>query len=316
MCSLAVHLLRQRRAAAASAGQRRCRPTTGHVTELFDDVIEPEAVGYQRSLRQRDSPKHDALLRERTQTGDAVVRARVVTVTSGPESHGAGWRIGLRTLETLAGKRPPQGDFTFVVDGNAPAAGIVRMLEARLIGTTFVVFVRDVRSRRRGRRCGGGAGAAELHFHFAKDDKDELGAVREASLLARGRALSAARLRAVAIGATKASRRRASRSGVSTPGETRGDRDQEPPRNRADAHRLPARRGDARPRRREDPRRDDDRATSTASSTRTPSARARGRRRSTTRASPRASARASTTSSATASRTARSSRTATSSTST
>ena len=128
------------------------------------------------------SPKDDALLRERTQTGDAVVRARVVTVTSGPESQGHGWRIGLRTLETVAGKRPPEGEFTFVVEGKAPAAGIVRMLEARLVGATFVVFVRkfDRRKRRRRQRRRQGA---ELHFHFAKDDKDELGAVREASLL-------------------------------------------------------------------------------------------------------------------------------------
>lgn len=161
-------------------------PYTGRVTELFDDVIEPEAVGYQGAY-EGGSKKHDALLRERTQTGDAVVRARVVTVTSGPESHGAGWRIGLRTLETLSGKRPPQGEFTFVVDGNAPAAGIVRMLEARLIGTTFVVFVRTFGHAGEGDDAGAAQGAAEPHFHFAKDDKDELGAVREASLLAEVR---------------------------------------------------------------------------------------------------------------------------------
>jgi hypothetical protein len=158
-------------------------PYAGHATELFDDVIEPAAVGYQGTIL-GGSPRDDAMLRERTQTGDAVVRARVVTVTSGPASDGDAWRIGLRTLETIAGKRPPDGEFTFVVEGKAPAAGIVRTLEARLIGATFVVFVRtfvhvdageaDRASERR---------SAELHFHFAKDDKDELGAVREASLL-------------------------------------------------------------------------------------------------------------------------------------
>lgn len=158
-------------------------PYAGHVTELFDDVIEPAAVGYQGAIEGR-SPRDDAMLRERTQTGDAVIRARVVTVTSGPESHGDGWRIGLRTLETLAGKRPPDGELTFVVEGTAPAAGVVRTLEARLIGATFVVFLRTF-----GHVDVGAADPAsehhiaELHFHFAKDDKDELGAVREASLL-------------------------------------------------------------------------------------------------------------------------------------
>jgi hypothetical protein len=152
------------------------------VTELFDDVIEPAAVGYQGAI-EGGSPRDDAMLRERTQTGDAVVRARVVTVTSGPESQGDGWRIGFRTLETIAGKRPPEGEFTFVVEGKAPAAGIVRMLEARLVGATFVVFVRTFGHAGEGVDPAPDPGSAELHFHFAKDDKDELGAVREASLL-------------------------------------------------------------------------------------------------------------------------------------
>lgn len=156
-------------------------PYSGHVTELFDDVIEPAAVGYQ-GTDASDSPKGDALLRERTQTGDAVLRARIVTVTSGPESQGDGWRIGFRTLETIAGKRPPEGDFTFVVEGKAPASGIVRMLEARLVGATLVVFVRQF-DHVQPQEDGEGAGGSELHFHFAKDDKDELGAVREANLL-------------------------------------------------------------------------------------------------------------------------------------
>lgn len=171
---------------------RRCRrsnPTTvalpayaGRATELFDDVIEPAAVGYQ-GADEGESPNGDALLRERTLTGDAVIRARVVTVTSGPEARGDGWRLGLRTLETLAGKRPPDGDFTFIVQGGAPAAGVIRMLEARLIGATFVVFVRTFGHASDEGETGAAVAPSELHFHFAKDDKDELGAVRQASLL-------------------------------------------------------------------------------------------------------------------------------------
>jgi hypothetical protein len=153
-------------------------------TQLFDDMIDPAAVGYGGSVigtEQAHSPKDDALLRERTQTGDAVVRARVVTVTSGADGQDSGWQIGLRTLETVAGKKPPEGEFSFFVASKGPAAGVVRMLDARLIGFTFVVFVRAF-------EADGDAGAAAdpgsaLHFHFAKDDKDELGAVHQASLL-------------------------------------------------------------------------------------------------------------------------------------
>ncbi len=151
---------------------------SGHSAELFDDAIEPGAVGYGGAYRASE-PKNDTLLRERTQNGDAVVRARVVTVTSSPEDNGHSWQIGLRTLETLAGKRPPDGDFTLRVEGQGPAAGIVRALEARLVGATFVVFVREFDAA----KGGGQEVETQLHFHLGKDDADELGAVRQASLL-------------------------------------------------------------------------------------------------------------------------------------
>jgi hypothetical protein len=162
----------------AATPQTRLPSYEGRATELFDDTIEPAAVGY-GGIEPGGRPKRDAMLRERTQTGDAVVRARVVTVTSGAEGQESGWQIGLRTLETVAGTKAPASDFSFFVAGRGPAAGVVRMLDARLIGTTFVVFVRAFEP-------GGGEPPAEgpaLHFHFARDDKDELGAVREASLL-------------------------------------------------------------------------------------------------------------------------------------
>jgi hypothetical protein len=161
-------------------------PYSGHDAALFDDAIEPVAVGYGSygTVDTGSSPKNDMLLRERTETGDAVVRARVVTVTSDPEASGAGWRIGLHVLETVAGKRPPPNDLTFVVGGTAPAAGIVRTLEARLVGTTFVVFVREFGRAPNPNDESGDERGAELHYHFARDDKDELGAVRRFSLLA------------------------------------------------------------------------------------------------------------------------------------
>jgi hypothetical protein len=153
-------------------------PYSVHDAELFDDAIEAAAAGYQ-GADQGVAPKKDALLRERTQTGDAVVRARVVTVTSSLADDGHSWQIGLHTVENLAGKRPPDTDFTFRIDGQGAAAGIVRALEARLVGTMFVVFLREF-SPGKGESEQGGR---EIHFHFGRDDAAELGAVREASLL-------------------------------------------------------------------------------------------------------------------------------------
>ncbi|HEX3770878.1 MAG TPA: hypothetical protein VHV30_08450 [Polyangiaceae bacterium] len=145
-------------------------------------MIEPAAVGYGgvEPLVSQRQQKDDALLRERTQTGDAVVRARVVTVTSEALGAETGWRLAFRPFETLVGKEPLEGDFSLFVASKSPAAGVVRMLDAKLMGSTFVVFVRAFApdATQPGEALG-----AVLHYHFAKDDKDELGAVREAKLL-------------------------------------------------------------------------------------------------------------------------------------
>jgi hypothetical protein len=151
----------------------------GRAADLFDDTIEPAAVGY-GGIEPGGQRKDDALLRERTQTGDAVIRARVVTVTSEARGVDTGWLLGFRPVETVAGKKPPEGDFSFLVAGRSPASKIVRMLDEKLIGSTFVVFVRAFAPDT---SQAADAAGPELHFHFAKDDKDELGAIHEASLL-------------------------------------------------------------------------------------------------------------------------------------
>src|SRR5579884_3938252 len=63
----------------ARSPDRPLPPYTGHAVDLFDDGIEPSAVGYPTD--QGVNPAGDARLRERTQTGDEVVLARVTTVT-------------------------------------------------------------------------------------------------------------------------------------------------------------------------------------------------------------------------------------------
>jgi hypothetical protein len=153
-------------------------PYTGHATELFDDGIEPAAVGF--SLDPSESPQADTRVRERTQTGDAVVRARVRTVTSRVENEGRSWQLGLHVLERLAGSGPLEEDFTLAVLPTDPAAGIVRAFEARLIGQSFVVFVRAFSP------VGAPPGdPGDLHFHMAPETPDELKAVESAVLLER-----------------------------------------------------------------------------------------------------------------------------------
>jgi hypothetical protein len=154
-----------------------------HAAELFDDAIEPSAVGYPQGVGDpAGNPMADKRLRERTQTGDAVVRARVTTVTSKAEEGGPSWQIGLHTVERLAGSAPLESDFTLSVAPTDTAAGIVRAFEGRLIGTAFIAFVRQFA------RPGAPPGeAGDLRFHLAADSSDEQNAVKAALLLAGAR---------------------------------------------------------------------------------------------------------------------------------
>jgi len=156
---------------------RQLPPYAGHAAELFDDAIEPAGVGIQlgaASDANRNTPRTDNLLRERTQVGDAVVRARITTVTSKEEDRGRSWQLGLHTLERIGGSGPLDADFTLRVGAADVSSGIVRAFENRLIGQSFVAFVREfIRP----------GGETELHFHLAPDAKDEVDAVKSAVLL-------------------------------------------------------------------------------------------------------------------------------------
>jgi len=148
-------------------------PYIGHATELFDDGIEPTAVGF--PMDPSGSPQGDTRVRERTQTGDAVVRARVRTVTSKSEDRGLSWQIGFHIVERLGGTGPLEPDFTLSVLPSDPASGIVHAFDARLIGKTFIVFVREFS------HAGAPQGdPGDLRFHVAGDSPDEAKAVKAA----------------------------------------------------------------------------------------------------------------------------------------
>ncbi len=144
----------------------------GHATELFDDVIEPAAVGI--SLDVGADLHSDRRLRERTQVADATVRMRVTTVTAKQEESGTRYIIGMRMLEKLTGQFPPGDTFEIIVGRSSPAVAILKGLDMQLVGKTFVGFLRAfVRPD----------GDQELHFHLAPDTKAEVGAVKDAVAL-------------------------------------------------------------------------------------------------------------------------------------
>jgi hypothetical protein len=172
----------------ARGAQRPLPPYGGHARDLFDDGIELAAVsvgvgaGFPSGVqaapfdRGHAAPRGDKLLRERTQVGDAVVRARVRTVTSKDEEKGRIWQLGFHTVERLAGSGPLAEDFTLELAPTNESSSILGAYENRVVGTTFVAFVREFA------RPGGADAEGELHFHIAHDAKDEVEAVRSAAL--------------------------------------------------------------------------------------------------------------------------------------
>jgi hypothetical protein len=156
----------------ANGPTRPLPPWEGHQAELFDDAIDPRAVGL--NLDEGRTPQTDAAVRERTQVGDAVVRARVDTITQRRTGDDVEYQLGLRTIEKLGGEHAPPEEFVVPIGKSSPSAGIVRSLDARLGGKTFVVFVREFK---------GPDGEPRFYAHFAADTKDVIAAVKDAMAL-------------------------------------------------------------------------------------------------------------------------------------
>lgn len=147
-------------------------PYSGRQADLFDDTIEPAAVGL--DFDKGYSPRVDKTLRERTQTGDAVLRVRVATVTAKTDGPEATYQLGLHTVEKLSGKNLPAPDFTVQINKGSESHGIMKNFESRLVGYAFVAFVREFAHPN---------GDREVHFHLAPDTKEVKAAVGDAMLL-------------------------------------------------------------------------------------------------------------------------------------
>ncbi len=156
---------------------RPTAPYKGRAVELFDDGAEASAIGYTAEALQ-PTPS-DPVLRDRILTADAVVRVRVVTLTT--RESGLGWLVGFRAVETLAGTAPA-GEIALLVNPADEAAGLIRAFEDRLVGTSFVLFVRSFRPAS---TSSGGGDARAVHFHIAADSPAEVRAIRASSLLSQ-----------------------------------------------------------------------------------------------------------------------------------
>jgi hypothetical protein len=143
----------------------------GNATQLFDDRIEPLAVGLADVSA---NPRTDPVLRARVQNAEVAVRARVSTVNVDTVGGVPVYRLRFTFLENPFVRRGFEGDqIEFSVRSDSPAFGVVKWLDTKLIGYTFVGFFRRF------------AGNSEpvVRFHLSADTPQVVAAVREASAL-------------------------------------------------------------------------------------------------------------------------------------
>lgn len=144
----------------------------GRQRELFDDIIDPSALGLTLDT---PSPRSDPFLRERAQTGDFVARFKVQTVTL--DSMGAQEHYHLHLLvgrPAFAEPKYPDASVEIEIRTKDPAFGLVKAFDARLRGKTFIGFIRKFQ---------GADGEPAVHFHLSADTEAVASSVKEAVAL-------------------------------------------------------------------------------------------------------------------------------------
>jgi hypothetical protein len=148
-------------------------PWMGHDQTVFDDGIDPEAVGLSMEGR---SLRGDPVLRERALTADVVARVKVTTVTVDSVGDDSMVHLGI-----LVGDPPlrtptiPDQRFELLIRPSGRAFGIARAFDARLQGLIFVGFLK---------RFAGPGGEPEIHWHLSADTPEVVAAVKDAVALA------------------------------------------------------------------------------------------------------------------------------------
>jgi hypothetical protein len=154
---------------ASTAGLPRWE---GHALQVFDDNIEPAAVGLSLD---GPGPRGDAHLRERAQTADVVARVKVMTVTVDSAGEQQTYHLGVRVgIPTLAEAKVSDLNFELSIKHGSGAYGIARSFDARLRERTFVGFIK---------RYGTDDGETVVHWHLAPDTAEVVAAVKEAVAL-------------------------------------------------------------------------------------------------------------------------------------
>lgn len=148
--------------ATGCSSSRFTRPLpayAGPTANLFDDSVEPSAVGL--DFDQSYDAMKDRPFRERLRQADGVLRVRIATVSSKTGSEDdPSFTFHVQPLEKLHGQYPPDEPFDVAISPRSSTLGVFKHLEHKLVGATFIAFTKDYRPP---------GGEPETHVHLAPD---------------------------------------------------------------------------------------------------------------------------------------------------
>ena len=150
-------------------------PWDDHARYVFDDNIEPAAVGF---TMEAPPARADRFLRERAQTAELVARLQVRTVTIDTIGDESTYHLGVQVLPPVLVPDPKIKDtkLELVIRPTSPAHGIAKALDQRMQNVTFIGFVHRYASL--------DGTETELHWHLSPDTPEVADAVKEAVALA------------------------------------------------------------------------------------------------------------------------------------
>lgn len=149
----------------------------GQLRDLYPNEIDPSALGFgvaETNVKGAPTKWHnDRVLWARSTSADIVGRVRIQTVTvdtrKGTDTYRLGVQFATPTLST-----PTFDDYATVeltVSPSDSAYGMVKALDTRMQGKTFVAFVK---------RFAGPDDEIEVHFYLSPDSSEVAKAVQEA----------------------------------------------------------------------------------------------------------------------------------------
>jgi hypothetical protein len=157
--------------AAAAPTPQNLPIYAGNAVQLFDDRIDAKAVGLADVA---ENPRTDPMLRARTQNAEVVGRARISTVSVDTVGGKPVYRLRFTFAEPpLVARGLSVGHIEIEVRDDSPAFGIVKWLDTKLIGHSFIGFFHRF----------AGNNEPAVRFHLSPDDPQVMAAVRDASAL-------------------------------------------------------------------------------------------------------------------------------------